>query len=426
MDFVLDSLRLTILNEDNFIGEYKIGPLHRGYGITIGNALRRVLLSSIDGIAVTAVQIEGIYHQFTSIPYLLEDAIQLVSNIKKIIIKGNIQDRKVLSISIKGKKEIKAGDLICPSDIEIINKDFVLANLVEDDAKFTMNLYVEKGKGYRFADENKDTSLPIGAFPIDSNFTPVISTSFEIKHAMVNESLKYEMLTMKIQTNNSISPYDCLKNANNILIEYFSNILIQKEFEEVASEELPSESVDILKRPIEEIIPLSVRTSNVFKKAGIYTVSDLFNKNKKELLSLKNFGMKSLTSTIEELMKIPEIEKLESKKELPLVKDILTGEIGSEAGENEEGEAEEIEKIQTSEMSNEIKEVLEQPIEILKDTIGLSETQISKLKKFQIEIIEHLIHMKKEDLLEGNNKLPKKYVDKIEEYLIENNLKFKD
>lgn len=426
MGFVLSDLRLAVLSESELRGEYKIGPVHKGYGITIGNALRRVLLSSIPGIAVTAVHLEGISHQFVAIPYVLEDAIQLVANIKKLVIKGDLDERKTITVNVHGKREVKASDLSCPDGVNIINKDLILAHLVESAAKFDLTLYIEKGFGYKFAEENRDPSYPIGVFPIDANFSPIRHVAVDVKQVMFGESLNYETLFLAIETNGSITPRDALQTATDIIIDYFSNILVQKETkEEVFEEEYVPEFPDILRRPLEEVVPLSVRTDNVFKKAGIYTVGDLFGKSKKELLSLKNFGIKSLSETIDELMKIPEVDKLKSRTDLPLIREIISGELLSEELEKEISV---LPKVVTEEEEKEVLEedILSETVEGMAIEIGLPQGQVEKLKKLQIETIEHLIHMKREDLLTGNYKLSKKYVDKIEDYLIAHNLRFKE
>lgn len=430
MCFILNDLRLTILNENEFKGEYEIFPLHKGYGITIGNALRRVLLSSISGIAVTAVHLEGIYHQFVSIPNALEDGINLVANIKKLVFKGKLNERKTVTVNVHGKREVKASDLVCPGGIEIANKDLVLAHLVDNSAKFNLTLYIEEGVGFRFAEENRDSSYPIGVFPIDSDFSPIKHIAFDVKQAMFGESLNYENLVLTIETNSAIAPMDALRTATNILTEYFSNILVQKEIkEEIPEEKYIPEIPDILKRPLEEVVPLSVRTGNVFKKAGIYTVGDFFSKSKKELLSLKNFGIKSLSETIDELIKVLDIERLKIRADLPLIQEIINGEIIT-GEETEEGEAIPVVSPGETALKTE-KEVLEEnilnmPVEEMAMEIGIPQGQIEKLKKLQIETIEHLTHMKREDLLTGNYKLSKKYVDRIEDFLISHNLRYKE
>lgn len=437
MSFILDDLRLTISSEDDLKGIYRIGPLHKGYGSTIGNALRRTLLSSIPGIAVTAVHLDGIYHQFTAIPYVLEDATQLVANIKKLVFNGDIKDKKIITLNTRGKKDVKASDLSCPDGVEVVNKDFIIAHLVDNAAKFNMELYIEKSFGYRFAEENRDPAYPIGTFPIDSNFSPVKHVAIEVKQVMFGESLNYESLLLTIETDGSITPINALKVAENILVEYFSNILVQKELKEEISEEeyiVESYDYDILKKPLEEIVPLSVRTGNVFKKAGIYTVGDLFSKSKKELLSLKNFGIKSLIGTLYQLMKIPEIEKLKSRNDLSLISEINTGELVlEEIPETYEEEIfqEQVEEFKTQkevifEAETSVADIQDKVIDDVGKEIGLVKSQLDKLKKYQIETVEHLTHLRREDLLTGNYKLSKKNVDKIEEYLLKHNLRFKE
>lgn len=438
MGYTLDSLRLTVINESKTRGEFKIGPLHKGYGITLGNALRRVLLSSIKGTAVIAVHIDGVHHQFTSIPGILEDGIQIVANIKNLVLRSNIDDRKILSITRnKQSGTILAGDLVTPPSIEIVNKELVIATIVDDDVKFSMNLYVERGVEYLLADEIQESSFPIGTFPIDSLFCPVTHVSFTVKQSMFKESLDYEMLYVIVETNGAIEPLESFKKASQILVDYFSSIVIEKEFIEPIIEIAPKETDEILKKPLEDVIPLSVRTGNVFKKANIYSVQDLFCKSKKELLSLKNFGMKSLTQTLEELLKVPEIEKLKARVDLELINEIVTGGLldglDDLTDENLDTQ-EEIVQVK-SEVSVEKKKkeepkidvmILNKVIEEVAEELEISEPQFIRLKKYMVDTVEHLTHMNKEDLLTGNNKLSKKNVERLEGYLHQHNLKFKD
>jgi DNA-directed RNA polymerase alpha subunit len=230
-----------------------------------------------------------------------------------------------------------------------------------------------------------------------------------------------------------------LKSASKILVEYFSNITVEREIEE-APVIVQLETDEILKKPIEEVIPLSVRTGNVFKKAGIYTIQDLFSKSRKDLLSLKNFGMKSLSSTLEELLKVPDIEHLLSRDDLRLITEIKAGEISASSEDFDESDEDTLERTPSKKMSDSDDEmpVDEQPQDKVKDTIlnmsivdmclelAISDSQLERLKKLQIDIVEHLTHLNKEDLLIGNNKLSKKNVDKIEEFLHQHGLKLKE
>ncbi|MDD4663293.1 MAG: DNA-directed RNA polymerase subunit alpha [Caldisericia bacterium] len=442
MGFTLDSLRLTVVRDEEKRGEFKIGPLHKGYGITIGNALRRVLLSSIQGTSIVAVHIDGIFHQFTSIPGVLEDGIQIVAQIKKLVLRSQINERKILSVTRKTQGTIYARDLIAPPSIEIVNGDLPIATIVDDDTKFSMTLHTEQGIEYRLADENRDPGYPIGTFPIDSAFCPVTHVQFSIKQAMYNESLNYETLDIIIETNGAITPYQALQYSSQILVDYFSNIMVEKEEveENVPEILIKDETEEILKRPLEEIITLSVRTGNVFKKANIYTIQDLFSKTRKELLALKNFGTKSLTSTIEELMKLPEIEKLKNRKDLQLMKEIIAGSFFVDDSQEGLIEEEEIPKkvfeavpgiikaeVGTQAKKVDIQTVLNTAIEEVAEELEMSEPQFIKLKeKLMVDTVEHLTHLAKEELLTGNNKLSRKNVDLLEEYLKKHGLSFKE
>ncbi len=438
MGFTLDSLRLTVVSDDDRKGEYKIGPLHKGYGVTVGNALRRVLMSSIEGTAVVAVHIDGIAHQFTAIPGVLEDGIQIVANIKQMVIKADINEKKVITCTKKGVGALVASDFICPGSVQIINKDLPIATIVDQEAKLSVNLHIEKGVEYRLADENRDIGYPIGTFPIDSSFCPVLHVSYTVRPSMFNESLNYETLYIQIETDASITPIDAIRSASRILVEYFSSITVEKEMIETPVI-VQMETDEILKKPIEEVIPLSVRTGNVFKKAGIYTIQDLFSRSRKDLLSLKNFGMKSLSSTLEELLKVPDIEHLLHRDDLILINEIKSGEINTAIDDLEEVEEDLPSEAPLAEETTEVKEtpkmkaeesgkssILNMTSEAMCSELSISDAQFQRLKKLQIDIVEHLTHMNKEDLLIGNNRLSKKNVDKIVEFLNQHGLKLKE
>jgi len=332
--------------------------------------------------------------------------------------------------------------LIAPPPIEIVNGDLPIATIVDDDTKFSMTLHTEQGIEYRLADENRDPGYPIGTFPIDSAFCPVTHVQYSIKQAMYNESLNYETLDIVIETNGAITPYEAIRYSSQILVDYFTNIVVEKEeVEENAPEILiKDETEETLKRPLEEIITLSVRTGNVFKKANIYTIQDLFSKPRKELLALKNFGTKSLTSTIEELMRLPEIEKLKNRKDLQLMKEIVAGSFfvddSQEAFTEEEETPEKVlemipgvakEEIGKQEKKADIQSVLNTAIEEVAEELEMSEPQFIKLKeKLMVDTVEHLTHLGREELLTGNNKLSKKNVDLLEEYLKKHGLSFKE
>lgn len=451
MRTTLEELNLNVVSENLMKGEYIIGPLHKGFGITIGNSLRRVLLSSIEGAAVVAVRIEGISHQFTPIEGVLEDGIQIVANIKRLVLRSHSSERKILELTKKGAGPVKASDLFCPEGIEVMNPDLVLMNIVDDAFTLNMQLYVESGIEYKLAEENRELSYPIDTFPIDSMYCPVRHVSFKVSQVMVQESLDFENLSISIETNGAIDPRTSLDQASKILVEYFRNILQEPIEEEVEEVQTDDESEEILTKALDDIIPLSVRTGNVFKKAGIYTVSDLFEKTKKELLALKNFGAKSLYSTIEELLKVPEIEALQNKDRFPLIVDFsdlskpkpkvkkpVEEEVAPEKEiskpvekpiEPTQEKPEEVipqTKLPTQYDTLPAEEVLKLNIDDVAKHIGISQKQLAKLKKYAIEVIGDLTDVTREQLLTGDHKVTKKNVERVEEFLRHYGLSLKE
>jgi DNA-directed RNA polymerase subunit alpha len=451
MRTTLEELNLNVVNENPMRGEYVIGPLHKGFGITIGNSLRRVLLSSIEGAAVVAVRIEGISHQFTPIEGVLEDGIQIVANIKRLVLRSHTNERKILEVTKKGAGPIKASDLFCPEGIEVMNPDLVLMNIVDDTFTLNMQLYIETGIEYQLAEENREPSYPIDTFFIDSMFCPVRHVSFKVNQVMVQESLDFENLTIDIETNGAIDPRSSLDQASKILVEYFRNIMREPVEEEIEEIQPDDETEEILTKALDDIIPLSVRTGNVFKKAGIYTVSDLFERTKKELLSLKNFGAKSLYSTIEELLKVPEIEVLQNKDRFPLLVDFA--ELSKPKAKTMKPVEQEKPAIKPQEKPTEkaIEPSKEEPQEVIPQTkpptqydtlpaeevlklaiedvakhIGISQKQLTKLKKYAIEVIGDLTDVTREQLLTGDHKITKKNVERIEEFLRHYGLSLKE
>ncbi|MCK5848417.1 MAG: DNA-directed RNA polymerase subunit alpha [Caldisericia bacterium] len=449
MRTTLEELNLSVISENAKRAEYVIGPLHKGYGVTIGNSLRRVLLSSIEGVAVVAVYIEGISHQFSSIPGVLEDGIQIVSNIKNLVIKSRSGERKVLEINKKGKGPVRAADLICPEGIEIINPDLVLMNIVDGEYSLSMQLYIEESIEYRLAEENRGPSYPINTFFIDSLFCPIQHVSFNVKQIMVKESLDFENVDLEIETNGAIDPRTALDQASKIMVDYFRNLMREQMEEDVVELKDTDDTEEILSRPLEEIIPLSVRTGNVFKKAGIYTVNDLFEKSKKDLLGLKNFGAKSLFGTIEELLKVPEIGSLKNRERFPLLVEFAESHKQKAKGKTaektrvqkavlEEVEAPSketsIKKVEAVKPSKavpqfdtlSVAEALKLSIDDVAKNIGISQKQLGKLKKYAISKIEDLVDVTREQLLTGDHKITKKNVERIEEFLRHNGLSLKE
>lgn len=277
-------------------GKFIAEPFERGYGITIGNSLRRILLSSIEGAAVTSVKMEGVLHEFSTIPGVMEDVAQIILNLKKLVLRvqGNVP--KTIYIKAEKKEEVTAADLIVDETVEVINPDLHIATLAKD-GKLHMELMINKGRGYVPADRVKDENKPIGVVNLDASFTPVTKVNFAIENARVGQITDYDRLLLEIWTNGSMAAKDALLHAANILqrhLDIFMKIghLEEEETEEVKPD-VDEELLEKLKLPVSEL-DLSVRSANCLKEARIKTVGDLVKKTELEMLKYRNFGKKSL------------------------------------------------------------------------------------------------------------------------------------
>jgi len=286
-------------------GEFIIEPLEPGYGHTLGNALRRILLSSIPGAAVTSIKISGVKHKFSTIPGLKENVIDLLLNIKGLNLRLlNSKDTSIMKLSVKGPKKITAADLDLPEDIETVNKDQYIGNLSDKKAKLDMELTVEKGLGYLIAEERKIST--IGVIPTDAIFTPVRRVNYEVSATRVGRQTNLDKLTLQIWTNGTIVPRDALNEAGRILSSYFSQIYQPKPSK--ASDSTPSQIVpDAITRLTVDELDLPTRIYNSLRNGDIETLGDLINTPRKELMSMRNMGNKSLT-IIEEKLKEKGIE----------------------------------------------------------------------------------------------------------------------
>ena len=278
-------------------GRFIIGPLESGYGITLGNALRRVLLSSLPGAAVTSIRISGIHHEFSPISHIKEDTTALILNVKQLRLKLQGDESARLRVEIQGEGEITAGDIECPPHVEIVNPDLHLLTADSSEAELDMELVVERGKGYSPAEERG--KLPIGEIPVDAVFSPIRKANFAVERARVGQMTNFDRLIMEIWTDGTIEPEEALSNAAQILVEHLSLLvgvgeMPSKEEEEEAVEGLiPSR---IYETPIEEL-ELSVRAYNCLKRAGITKVGEILEKmalGEDEILAIRNFGRKSL------------------------------------------------------------------------------------------------------------------------------------
>ncbi len=277
-------------------GKFIAEPFERGYGITIGNALRRILISSIEGSAVTSIKIEGVLHEFSSIPGVVEDVPEIVLNVKKLVLRAHTKNPKTIFIKVEKKGEVKAQDIITDETIEIINPDLHIASLSKN-TKFYVEMEVGRGRGYVPAERNKKESHSIGVIPVDSLFSPVMKVNFHVEDTRVGQMTDYDRLLLEIWTNKSISAKDALIYAANILqkhLEVFINYGELPKEEEVEESEEDQELYENLRQPISEL-EFSVRSANCLQEAKIKTIGDLVQKTEMEMLKYRNFGKKSLS-----------------------------------------------------------------------------------------------------------------------------------
>ena len=301
--------KVIMINSTDFDGKFEFRPLEPGYGLTVGNALRRVLLSSLEGFAITSVKIEGVDHEFSTISGVVEDVTEIILNLKQIRFKRQIEevDNETVSISLSGQDKITAGDFQkFISGFQILNSDQIICNL-DSKVKIQMELSIEKGRGYVPAEENKKSSAPIGTIFTDSIFTPIKNVKYSVENFRVEQKTDYEKLVFEIMTDGSINPQDALTDAARILIHHFmlfSDERITLEADEIAKTETYDEESlhmrQLLKTKLIDM-DLSVRALNCLKAAEVETLGDLVSYNKNDLMKFRNFGKKSLTE-LEELV----------------------------------------------------------------------------------------------------------------------------
>lgn len=294
--------KITKFDEENVYGKFVIEPLERGYGTTLGNSLRRILLSSLPGAAVTSIQIDGVLHEFTTIPGVHEDVIQVILAIKGLAIKSYVETEKIIELDVTGPAVITAGDILTDSDIEIVNKDHYLFTLAEGHS-VNARMIVKSGRGYVLAEENKQSDAPIGTIAVDSSYTPVNKVNYQVEPARVGEKDNFDKLSLEIFTNGTISAEDALSLSAKILTDHLSLFVNLSEVAQTAdtlvdkNEVKPERALD---KVIEEL-DLSVRSYNCLKRAGINTVADLADMSEPEMLKVKNLGRKSLVEVKDKL-----------------------------------------------------------------------------------------------------------------------------
>lgn len=303
MNFEKPEYKITEYDQSKNYGKFELEPLERGFGTTIGNALRRVMLSSMPGSAVTSIKIDGVMHEFQKIEGLREDVMNIVLNIKSLVVKNNSDEKKVMRLSVSKEGPVTAGDIEHDADIEIVNPDLVICNLVKG-GKIDMEMTVENGRGYVDSKENKllQGEIP-GVIPVDSLYSPVEKVAFEIENARVGHNENYDKLIMYVNTNGSITPEECMALASAILIEHLKIVADLNSISDatgIMAEKKVDTITKTLETPIEEI-EFSVRAYNCLKRANINTMQDLIDKKESEVTKIRNLGKKSLKEVIDKV-----------------------------------------------------------------------------------------------------------------------------
>jgi len=289
-------------SDDNTYGKFTIEPLERGYGITLGNSLRRILLSSLPGAAVNSIKIDGVLHEFSTVPGVVEDVTEIILNIKSLSLKMYTEGSKVIYIDANGEGPITAGDIITDQDVEILNPDLHIATL-NGDHRFYMELVISIGRGYVSADKNKSAGQPIGVIAVDSIYTPVKKVNYTVENTRVGQITDYDKLTLEVWTDGSINPDEAISLGAKILSEHlnlFVDLSDQAKHTEIMVEKEETKKEKVLEMTIEEL-DLSVRSYNCLKRAGINTVEDLTNKTEEDMMKVRNLGRKSLEEVLQKL-----------------------------------------------------------------------------------------------------------------------------
>ncbi|MBQ7868309.1 MAG: DNA-directed RNA polymerase subunit alpha [Clostridia bacterium] len=289
------------MSQDGSYGKFVIEPLERGFGNTLGNALRRVLLSSLPGVAVTSIKIEGIQHEFSTIPGVTEDVSEIILNLKTLTAKLYSEQAKTVMLDIKGPAEVKAKDIVADDELEFVDPELHIATLNED-AHLQMTLTIDKGRGYVSADKNKYPNMPIGVIPIDSIFTPIKKVNYTVTDTRVGQITDYDKLTLEVWTDGSVQPDEAISLAAKILTEHLS--LFVSLTDQVTTISFTDQEDDkkekVLEMTIEEL-DLSVRAYNCLKRAGINTVAELVQRNQEDMMKVRNLGRKSLEEVEQKL-----------------------------------------------------------------------------------------------------------------------------
>ena len=308
-EFERPNIEVVEISEDKKYGKFVVEPLERGYGITLGNSLRRIMLSSLPGVTVSQIKIEGVLHEFSSIPGVKEDVTEIIMNIKSLAIRNNSEtnEPKTAYIEFEGEGVVRASDIQVDQDIEILNPDLVIATLSGGkESKLYMELTITRGRGYVSADKNKHDDLPIGVIAIDSIYTPVERVNVTVENTRVGQITDFDKLTLDVYTNGSLVPDEAVSLAAKVLSEHLSLFIDLSEnarTAEVMVEKEDDEKEKVLEMSIDEL-ELSVRSYNCLKRAGINTVEELTNKTSEDMMKVRNLGRKSLEEVLAKLKEL--------------------------------------------------------------------------------------------------------------------------
>ena len=302
IEFERPNIKCLEIDNDSNYAKFVCEPLERGYGITIGNSLRRILLSSLPGSAITSVKIDGVLHEFSTIPNVVEDVPEIVINLKSVRLKLDNNEEKTLRIDVKGPADVKAGDIITDGTVEILNPDLHIAT-VSEGGTLKMELTADMGRGYNNAEKNKKPDQAIGVLPIDSIYTPVKKVNYSVENTRVGQRVDYDKLTIEVWTDGSLKPYEALSLAAKVMtghLELFIDLSETAKNTQVMVEKEENKKERVLEMSIEDL-ELSVRSFNCLKRAAIATVEDLTNKTEADMMKVRNLGKKSLDEVTNKL-----------------------------------------------------------------------------------------------------------------------------
>ncbi len=302
IEFERPNIKCLEIDNDSNYAKFVCEPLERGYGITIGNSLRRILLSSLPGSAITSVKIDGVLHEFSTIPNVVEDVPEIVINLKNVRLKIDQNEEKTLRIDVREPGEVKAGDIITDGTVEILNPDLHIAT-VSEGGTLKMELTADMGRGYNNAEKNKKPDQAIGVLPIDSIYTPVKKVNYSVENTRVGQRVDYDKLTIEVWTDGSLKPYEALSLAAKVMtshLELFIDLSETAKNTQVMVEKEENKKERVLEMSIEDL-ELSVRSFNCLKRAGISTVEDLTNKSEADMMKVRNLGKKSLDEVTNKL-----------------------------------------------------------------------------------------------------------------------------